>query len=152
VGYVSPALAFPYTFRILTFPLIGNLIASAEKSMTRSRTAYAIEVIDATPRLTDNGRELLLSACQMLQSLIGQEGRGMDPGGCCVVWYVTRCRSVLPFFRISLTSARTNAGRGLAALFVTSPDHELSRPESLYLQTVQELMLVFACSRSPSET
>jgi hypothetical protein len=54
--------------------------------MTRSRTAYAIEVIDATPRLTDNGRELLLSACQMLQSLIGQEDRALIQSDKVEVW------------------------------------------------------------------
>lgn len=54
--------------------------------MTRSRAVYAIEVIDAAPRLTDNGRELLLSACQMLQSLLGQEDKALIQSDKVEVW------------------------------------------------------------------
>ncbi|KAJ9099964.1 hypothetical protein QFC21_003972 [Naganishia friedmannii] len=119
------AIATPASKKLKGLGALRNLIASAEKSTTRSRKAYAIEVIDAMPRLTDNGRELLLSACQMLQSLIGQEDRALIQSDKVEVW---------------IAEAAALFGRGLAALFVTSPDHELSRPESLYLQVVQELL------------
>ncbi|KAI5450344.1 hypothetical protein NCC49_003127 [Naganishia albida] len=107
---------------------LRRLIATSEKSMSRSKTYFAVEidVADASPRLTDGARELLLWACQVLQALMGHEERALVESDKVETW---------------MPEAATLFGRALANLFASSPDHDFSQPESLYQQVALQFSL-----------
>lgn len=83
--YVALTLGRPFNAHTV---ILGRLIATTEKSMSRSKTYFAVEVdvADASPRLTDSAREFLLWTCQILQSLMRQEDKALIESDTVETW------------------------------------------------------------------
>ena len=121
---------------------IESLIAATQKSMSRSRTPAHGLISDATPHLTDSGREVLLSVCSMLQQLMAHTDAAAAQGDKVEVWMPEAATLFGRYFatvRLAIVLTLVFAGRALGGLFMSSPDHDFSQAESLYQQVALQL-------------